>query len=132
MIAGRMNSFGADRALTDAKQPILWTILRPTGMKIASSLVAAIFIGGTGMVLYAQYVSFGRSDNLFAVTVAYAMCWPIVLVAMTKRDFSHAYDLYLVLWPFGWLALSIYYYLLISLVGMLRQAAPDNSNNDES
>jgi hypothetical protein len=93
-------------------------------MKIAASLVAAIFIGGTGMILYVQYVSFRQSDNLFPVITAYVLCWPIVLVAMTKHDFSHTYDLSLAIWPFGWLALSVYYYLLISLVGMLRRAFP--------
>ena len=68
------------------KDSALWTFLRPTGMKIAASLVAAIFIGGTGMILYVQYVSFRQSDNLFPVITAYVLCWPIVLVAMTKHD----------------------------------------------
>ena len=111
------------------KDSALWTFLKPTGIKIAVSLLAAIFIGGSGMILYAEYVSFRQSDNPFPVIVAYGLCWPIVLVAITQRDFSHAYDLSLVIWPFGWLALWVYYYLLISLVGVLRRLPPKLSGS---
>jgi len=96
--------------------------LRPTWTRLAISLGAAVLVGGAGIVLYVQVVSFRQSDNPFLHVLAYVLCWPVVLLAMTRHDFSHTFDLARVLWPFGWTVLFGYYYILVSLVAVLRRA----------
>jgi hypothetical protein len=109
--------------LNEVRRAPILAVLRPTSIKVVVSLLAATVLGGGGMILYTEYVSFAQPSGPIPVVIAYALCWPVVLIAMTKRGFSHAYDLSLVLWPFGWLALSIYYYMLVSVVDALGRAA---------
>jgi hypothetical protein len=87
-------------------------------MKVAASLVAAIFLGGVGMFLYLMCQ---ESDNLFPLIIAYVLCWPVVLIGRLTNGSWRIYNFDPIIGPrFGWLAMSLYYYLWASLISALR------------
>jgi hypothetical protein len=86
-------------------------ILRPTWIRVMGSFLSAIVFGGFGTWLYLVYVGFRNTSEFgpLPAIVAYALCWPAVLLA----------NLHVGLW-FYLLVLSLYYYLIISLIVVLR------------
>ena len=86
-------------------------ILRPTWIRVVGSFLSAIVFGGLGMWLYLTYVDFrhGSEDGPLPAIAAYALCWPDLLLANSHVG----------LWA-DCLVLSLYYYLIISLIVVLR------------
>lgn len=106
--------------MTNDKSSALWAVLRPTGVKLAVSFVAAILLGGVGMYLYIFYQ---ESDNLLPIIVAYAFCWPVILIGKLAYGPWPIYNFDPIIERrFGWLALSLYYYLIVSLVVAVRSS----------
>jgi hypothetical protein len=86
-------------------------ILRPTWTRVRGSFLSAIVFGGLGIWLYLAYAAFRHEgeDWSLPVIAAYALCWPDLLLA----------NLHVGLWA-DCLVLSLYYYLIISLIAVIR------------
>jgi len=70
------------------------------------------------MMLYIMYPP-NNIEGPLPTIIAYVLCWPVVLIGnMTYWPWGPG-NLDRVFWPFGWLALSLYYYVIISLIAAL-------------
>ncbi len=81
------------------------------------------------MFLYLYFVSLTDSDYLFPVIVAYTLCWPVILIGKMTNGPWRINNFDPIVWhKFGWLALSIYYYLIVSLIVAVRNSRRKQSH----
>jgi hypothetical protein len=91
-------------------------------MKLAVSLLATIAFGGLGIGLYLYFVSLHHAEGPTPTIIAYALCWPVILLGRMSNGPGPIDNFDLIVWhKFGWLALSLYYYLIVSLIVALRR-----------
>jgi hypothetical protein len=99
-------------------------------MKAAAAVLAALVFGVIGVFLYGYYVSFNHAEGPLREITAYALSWPVVLVGkMTESPARINAVAGIILQVFGWLALVLYYYLIVSLAVSIRTVRPRRLRN---
>ncbi len=108
-------------------------IFAPTWTKAAVSLVAGFFLGLGGLFVYLSSVCFHDHDcaaySPWKVFVSYVLSWPIFVL---QKIFFGTVDKVpnfgpVVIGKYGWLAVWVYYYLIVSLASHAMKFAPRKS-----
>lgn len=91
-------------------------MVRPSWAKVLASCAAAIVLGGAGMFLYIFYVPLDATRPLVPRLTSYLLCWPVVVIGHLAYGPSPISNFDpILIGKFGWLALWIYYYILVSI-----------------
>lgn len=103
----------------------LKTILKPTWRKIILSIILAFVFGiMLGLFLYIDGTCWFSEGNTCAaysplqIFFAYLFSWPILLMQKLMVGNYNNFDS-VIEYKFGWLAILLYYYLLVGFIGLL-------------
>jgi hypothetical protein len=98
------------------RRVMLARILRPSGARAFASAALAIALGSGGMFVYIRYVTLDQTSPLLPRIVGYLLCWPVIVIGHMANGPGPISNFDpILIGKFGWLALWIYYYVLVSI-----------------